>query len=137
MKNLILIVLVISSVSSVFAAEKIEKFDCGVKSLTSSSPKDLRVGDSIRVSLSSAGPGVESQKISTFQIAHKTVKGNAKLSPSGGAYPDVYIITGNNRMILTFEVSKSHQNARIRSLGLSGASSGFPVIATLSCVQTL
>lgn len=125
MKYLILAFALISS--TVFAVETPKRFECGVKTLTASSPKDLRVGDSVRVSLS--------QNISVFQVGNTTVKGNAKLTVSGGAYPDVYVLTGNNRMILTFEVSKSQQNARIRSLSLSTASGGYPVIATLSCVQ--
>ncbi len=125
MKLLILAFALVSS--TVFAVETPKRFECGVKTLTASSPKDLRVGDPVRVKLS--------QNLSVFQVGNKTVRGNAKLSPSGGAYPYVYVLTEDNRMLLTFEMSKSLQNARIRSLSLSTASGGYPVIATLSCAQ--
>lgn len=128
-----LLVLLASTFAS--AAEVTQKYECGVKSLTSSSPKNLRIGDSVRVTLISSEVGIRSQRLSSFQIGGKTIKGFAKLTQSGGAYPSAYMVSSNDQWLLSFEVSASQQNARIRSLSLSSASGGFPVIATLSCVK--
>ncbi len=134
MKTTITILMLLASAFA-SAAEVTQKYECGVKTLTSSSPKNLRVGDPIRVTLVSAEVGVRSQKLSSIHIGNQTIRGYTKLTQSEGAYPNVFLLNSNDRYLLNFELSASQQNARIRSLSLSTASGGFPVIATLSCVK--
>lgn len=134
MKTLLTLLTLLST--QAFAQNTKLSYECAVKGLLTSSPEFLRLGDSVKIDLNlNNTPNVISKKISTATIGEKKIKGNVIYNKYGGAFPHSYVFVSNARNIMTLEVSKSGNNARIRSLSLSRASGGFPVIATLDCTK--
>lgn len=118
------------------AADINASFSCAVKGLTASSPDNLKLGDSVEINLNYVeAKNRKPKNLSRLVINGQTTVGHAQFNPCRGAFPNCFIISKDNRMLAEIEISNSGNNARIKSLSLSKASGGWPVIATLSCTQ--
>ena len=138
MKQILLGLALFTIGQSGYAEPVVKSLNCKVVKIFQSTPDFLNVDNPVHLDLKyeNAGDlvnGVKTNEISTANINGEIVTGKASYSFSTGNYPYSLSFVNNNRMVLIVEASNSGQHLRLRSLQISKASGGMPIIANLEC----